>query len=65
MEIKMKRIALALAASLSLSATVAAPVAAQSLNILLPTLTFPTDTVTTSTKGCAAPVASTTCTLAE
>ena len=57
----MKRIALVLAASLSL----AAPVAAQSLNILLPTLTFPTDTVTTSTKGCAAPVASTVCTLAE
>jgi hypothetical protein len=61
MERKMKRIALVLAASLSL----AAPVSAQSLNILLPTLTFPTDTVTTSTKGCAAPVASTTCTLAE
>ena len=57
----MKRIALVLAASLSL----AAPVAAQSLNILLPTLTFPTDTITTSTKGCAAPVTSTTCTLAE
>jgi hypothetical protein len=61
MERKMKRIALVLAASLSL----AAPISAQSLNILLPTLTFPTDTVTTSTKGCAAPVASTTCTLAE
>lgn len=57
----MKRIALVLSASLSL----AAPVAAQSLNILLPTLTFPTDTVTPSTKGCAAPVAGGTCTLAE
>lgn len=57
----MKRIALVLAASLSL----AAPVAAQSLNVLLPTLTFPTDTVTTSTKGCAAPVSATTCQLAE
>lgn len=57
----MKRIALVLAASLSL----AAPVAAQSLNILLPTLTFPTDTVTPSTKGCAAPVTAGTCTLAE
>jgi hypothetical protein len=61
MEIEMKRIALVLSASLSL----AAPVAAQSLNILLPTLTFPTDTVTPSTKGCAAPLAGSTCTLAE
>jgi hypothetical protein len=61
MEINMKRIALVLAASLSLTA----PVAAQSLNILLPTLTFPTDTVTPSTKGCGAQVASPTCTLAE
>ena len=57
----MKRIALVLAASLSL----AAPVAAQSLNILLPTLTFPTDTVTPSTKGCAAAVTTGTCQLAE
>jgi hypothetical protein len=65
MEIKMKRIALVLAASLSLAAPLAGPVAAQSLNILLPTLTFPTDTVTPSTKGCATPAASTTCTLAE
>ena len=61
----MKRIALVLAASLSLAAPLAAPVAAQSLNILLPTLTFPTDTVTPSTKGCAVPVAGSTCTLAE
>jgi hypothetical protein len=61
METEMKRIALVLAASLSL----AAPVAAQSLNILLPTLTFPTDTVTPSTKGCEAPVSATTCQLAE
>jgi hypothetical protein len=61
MEIEMTRIALVLAASLSL----AAPVAAQSLNILLPTLTFPTDTVTPSTKGCAPAVTTGTCQLAE
>jgi hypothetical protein len=53
MEIKMTRIAFALAAALAL----AAPVAADSLGTLLPTLTFPTDTVTTSTKGCDAPLA--------
>ena len=57
----MKRIALVVAASLSL----AAPVAAQSLNILLPTLTFPTDTIVPSTKGCAASLTDSTCTLAE
>lgn len=57
----MKSLALVLAASLSL----AAPVAAQSLTILLPTLTFPSDPVTPSTKGCASPVAGSTCTLAE
>ncbi|WP_155523088.1 hypothetical protein [Tabrizicola thermarum] len=57
----MKRITLVLVASLSL----AAPVAAQSLSILLPTLTFPSDPVTSSTKGCVAPVTSTTCQPAE
>ncbi|HEY6918404.1 MAG TPA: hypothetical protein VI412_04035 [Tabrizicola sp.] len=56
----MTRFAFALAASLAL----AAPVAAESLAVLLPTLTFP-DTVTTSTKGCEAPVAQPTCQLAE
>ncbi len=55
----MERIALALAITLSL----AAPMAAQSLDILLPTLTFPDDTVTSSTKDCAAKQA--TCQLAE
>ena len=49
----MTRIAFALAATLAL----AAPVAADSLGTLLPTLTFPTETVTPSTKGCDAPVA--------
>ncbi|MBN8630878.1 MAG: hypothetical protein J0L76_08495 [Rhodobacterales bacterium] len=49
----MTRFAYALAATLAL----AAPVAADSLNILLPTLTFPTETVTSSTKGCDAPAA--------
>lgn len=57
----MDRIALALAVTLSL----VAPVAAQSLNILLPTLTFPTDTVTPSTKGCDADTTKPICQLAE
>jgi hypothetical protein len=61
MEITMERFALALAVTLSLTA----PVAAQSLNLLLPTLTFPTDTVTPSTKGCDADVAKPVCQLAE
>ncbi|HLQ18651.1 MAG TPA: hypothetical protein VK146_06685 [Tabrizicola sp.] len=46
----MTRFALAFAASLAL----AVPVAADSLGTLLPSLTFPTDTVTESTKGCEA-----------
>ena len=49
----MPRIFLALAAAFAL----AAPVAADSLGTLLPTLTFPTDTVTPSTKGCDTPLA--------
>lgn len=57
----MTRFALALASGLAF----AAPVAADSLTVLLPTLTFPTETVTTSTKGCEAPVAQPTCQLAE
>lgn len=57
----MTRFALALAASLAL----AAPVAADSLTTLLPNLTFPDDTVTTSTKGCAAPDTQPACQLAE
>lgn len=56
----MPRIILALAASLALTA----PVAADSLTFLLPNLTFPDTTVTTSTKGCDAPKA-TTCQLDE
>ena len=55
----MTRFALVLAAGLAL----AAPVAADSLGTLLPALTFPTDTVTTSTKGCEA--TRPTCQLAE
>lgn len=61
----MKRITLVLAAALSLSAPLAAPVAAQSMNILLPPLTFPTDIIIPSTKGCEAPTTGSTCTLAE
>ena len=57
----MTRFALALATSLAL----AAPVAADSLGTLLPTLTFPTDTVTASTKGCEAPAGQTVCTLSK
>jgi hypothetical protein len=60
MEIEMTRVVLALAASLALTA----PVAADSLTFLLPNLTFPDTTVTTSTKDCNAPKA-TTCHLGE
>lgn len=61
----MNRIALVLAAALSLSAPLAAPVAAQSLSLLLPALAFPSDPVTPSTKGCTASPAPKTCQLAE
>lgn len=44
----MTRLSLVLAASLALSV----PVAAESLAVLLPSLSFPDTTVTTSTKGC-------------
>lgn len=57
----MTRLAYALAASLAL----AAPVAADSLGTLLPTLTFPEDPVTISTMGCDVPATPATCTLAE
>lgn len=57
----MNRVALALAVTLSL----AIPASAQSLTVLLPSLSFPTETVTPSTKGCEAPAAGTTCQLAE
>lgn len=57
----MDRIALAFALALSL----AAPVAAQSMDVLLPTLTFPTDTVTPSTKGCEVSVPNVVCQIAE
>ena len=57
----MPRFALALATSLAL----AAPVAADSLSMLLPALTVPPDEVITSTKGCEAPATATTCQLQE
>lgn len=57
----MTRFALALAATLAL----AAPVAADSLGTLLPSLTFPDDTVVTSTKGCVGPDTQPACKLAE
>ena len=53
----MTRLAFALAASLAL----AAPVAAESLGTLLPSLSFPGDTVTPSTKGCEAPATDAAC----
>lgn len=61
MEIKMTRIALAFVAGL----TFAAPVAADSLSLLLPTFTFPTETVTPSTKGCEPSAVHATCQLGE
>ena len=57
----MNRVALALAVTLSL----AIPASAQSLAVLLPSLSFPTETVTPSTKGCETPAGGTTCQLAE
>ena len=57
----MTHVAYTLAASLAL----VAPVAADSLGTLLPSLSFPTDTVTTSTKGCEAPAQGEVCQLAE
>ncbi|MCU0829606.1 MAG: hypothetical protein MUE52_20040 [Tabrizicola sp.] len=45
----MNRFALALVSALSLST----PVAAQSLSVLLPLLSFPDPVTTPSTKGCA------------
>lgn len=57
----MTRFAFALAANLAL----AAPIAADSLTVLLPTLTFPTDTVTPSTKGCDSATTRAVCTLSE
>lgn len=57
----MTRIAFALVATFA----VAAPVAADSLTTLLPTLTFPDSSVVTSTKGCADPTTQPACQLAE
>jgi len=57
----MKRAALAHAAILAL----AAPVAAQSMSVLLPPLTFPNDDASTSTKGCDATVEASTCPFQE
>ena len=57
----MTRFAFALAATLAL----AAPVAADSLATLLPSLTFPEDTVVTSTKDCVGPDTQPACQLAE
>jgi hypothetical protein len=61
MEIEMTRLAYALTAVMAL----AAPVAADSLGTLLPSLTFPTGTVTTSTKNCDSAATQHVCTLTE
>lgn len=57
----MTRFAYAVAASLAL----AAPVAANSLTVLLPSLTFPSETISTSAKNCAPVPTQATCQLAE
>lgn len=56
----MKKIAL----STLIALTMVLPASGQSVPTALPTLTWPDDTVTTSTKGCA-PAAQTVCTLSE
>lgn len=57
----MKRLALVLAASAAFSA----PVAAQTLTLLLPAISFPDPVVTPSTKGCDLVTAPTVCQLQE
>ncbi len=57
----MKPFAMALAASFAL----AAPVAAQSMSVLLPLLTFPEDIVTPSTKSCTDPAQPKVCKIDE
>jgi hypothetical protein len=61
LEIMMKRLALALVAASALSA----PVAAQTLTILLPVISFPDPVVTPSTKGCGDLQVSSVCQLQE
>lgn len=53
-----------LAATLTALALLALPASAQTLSTLLPTLSWPDDTVTTLTKGCDA-ATQTVCTLRE
>jgi hypothetical protein len=48
MEMMMKHVILALAATFALSA----PVAAQTMTVLLPVISFPDPILTPSTKGC-------------
>jgi hypothetical protein len=51
--------------TLLLLAAAAVPAPAQTMGTLLPTLTWPEDDVTTSTRGCAAADQAQTCTLRE
>ncbi|NJM81563.1 MAG: hypothetical protein HC844_02915 [Tabrizicola sp.] len=53
----MKQFATALVAAMLL----ASPLAAQTMTVLLPAITFPDDTVTPSTKGCDATVTPSLC----
>ena len=57
----MKRLALVLAATFALTV----PASAQTLTVLLPTISFPDAVVTPSTMGCDATVKAPTCQLQE
>lgn len=48
-------------AAVLIALALAMPAGAQTLDMLLPALTFPTDTVTGSTKGCAPEAATPVC----
>lgn len=61
----MTRLALALAPVLTLLLLAALPASAQTMGTLLPTLTWPEDDVTTSTRGCASATTAQTCILRE
>lgn len=49
----------------AIAVSLALPAAAQTMEILLPSLSFPTETVTGSSKGCAAEATTTVCVAQE
>lgn len=55
----------AFAAALVLASALAIPVAAQTLDLLLPTISFPDTDTTSSTKGCVDDAASPVCALPD